>query len=121
VLGRIGSGSTVAALPWAGVLVAATNGAVVWAIAGSVVTAAIMLWAFAPWIRGLQKLVPAFNHVQTVETAWSDGQALLMEHVTSDEQLKGWVQRLTEWENRVSAWITEKCHPSTPGGSSVRR
>jgi hypothetical protein len=44
-------------------LVAATNGAVGWAIAGSVVTAAIMLWAFAPWIRGLQKLVPAFNHV----------------------------------------------------------
>jgi hypothetical protein len=96
-------------------LVAATSGAVWWAIAGSVVTAAIMLWAFAPWIRGLQKLVPAFNRVQMAETAWSEGQALLMQHVTSDEQLKGWVQRLTERENRVGAWIREKVSPIDAG------
>ena len=38
-----------------------------------------------------------------------------MEHVTSDEQLKGWVQRLTEWESRLGAWIAEKVSPIDAG------
>lgn len=96
-------------------MVAATAGSVCWAVAGSLATAAILLWTFAPWIPGVQKLVPAFNRVRKIETDWTDGQALLTENVTSAAELKGWVQRLTEWENRVSTWITKSISPIDGG------
>ncbi len=111
VLGRVGSGCTVAAIPWAGTLVAATQGACLWIVTGALATGLIMLWTFAPGIPGLRDLLPAKRRVSALETFWARGHALDFEPVTSDSEYEDWCRRVDEWTDEVALWIDKRLSP----------
>jgi hypothetical protein len=105
MLGRIPSAATVAALPWAGVLVAATSGSVLWVAIGTLVTLAILLWGLAPHISWLRRLVPAVRQVDQLETFWAQGHELAREWIEVPEELDGWFDRQKAWQDEAADWI----------------
>jgi hypothetical protein len=66
---------------------------------------AVMLFAFAPSIPGLRRLVPAKRRISRLESLWVEGDALSHEAVTSDHELASWQARRTQWHKRTVEWI----------------
>lgn len=105
MLGRIPSAATVAALPWAGVLVAATSGSFLWIVLGSIATMAVLLWGFAPHIPHLRSAVPEVRHVSQLEEFWQEGDLLKREIVETEDDLADWLPRQKAWSASIGDWI----------------
>src|SRR5438067_182983 len=106
MLGRVGSGAAVAALPWAAAIVAATQGSLVIGLLFGLLTGAIMLWAYAPVIPRLRNLVPGVRRVAALEAAWVEGHRLFYE-TPGQAELRGWFDRRLKWERLTGDWIKQ--------------
>lgn len=119
VLGRIASAASVAALPWAGVLVAATSGAMLWVALGSIATLAILLWGFAPHLPYLRALVPGGRRIGQLDEFWKEGKLITRGVIEDEDDLSKWIAWHKEWSGRVSEWIED--HISTVEAERFRR
>jgi hypothetical protein len=106
VLGRLGTGSAVAALPLAGLLWAASgHGRVIVGAVSAVLLAVVLVVTFAPWIPYLRELRPGHRRLTKLEAFWVEGHELRIEPVESDPDLADWATRRADWHRRTFDWI----------------
>lgn len=107
MLGRIPTGSAVAALPLALLIAAVSWESCPLGLASGAVLALTLVWTFAPWIPGLKDRLPARRRVKQLEAAWADGQVLVVRGLQSMAQFDEWQQAVTAWEDETRDWIEE--------------
>ena len=108
VLGRIGSGSTVAGV-WVGcaaIAAAEDSACFVWVFAGLV--ALTFGVTFAPKVPRVRNLLPTVRTINELEVRWAEGQRLLVAGVTSEAELKDWKGRVDAWQDGTQRWLSQR-------------
>ncbi|HKR99488.1 MAG TPA: hypothetical protein VJU79_08235 [Candidatus Dormibacteraeota bacterium] len=111
MLGRIGSGSAVAAL-WLGglaIAVGAHDHRIAWlCFAGVVVTMVVTL---GPWIPKVRDALPSQRRLRRLEAFWLEGDNLRLEPVSDEEEWVKWQRRYDLWLNKAANWIATEISP----------
>jgi hypothetical protein len=118
VLGRIGTGAAVAALPLATALTAAAQG---WSLAAwlaSALVVGVALYTLAPWIPGVRMLLPSQRRLATLDALWAEGHRLAFDDAVGDDD-GPWRADCESWQTRTHEWLGT--HMSSSDAESFRR
>jgi hypothetical protein len=82
VLGRMGTGAAVAALPLATLLWAASGpGRFAPGLVSAILVAAVLIVTFAPW-TAIRRFLPTQKRIEGLEKRWTEGHRLILSSLT---------------------------------------
>jgi len=112
MLGRIGSGSAIAALPLGGLAIAVADDRFLEAWLCLISIAAILLTTFAPWIPLARDLLPSERRIKKLEQLWTNGHELQVGAFVHDEvSWADWQNRQAKWEFDTAQWLARRVSP----------
>jgi hypothetical protein len=106
VLGRIGTGAAVAALPLAALLWAASSsGRFVAGIVSAVLLVSVLATTFAPWVPHVGDRLPGARRIAQLEAFWVEGHKVTQQEVNRSEDLPTLRSRTEQWTKVAGDWI----------------